>query len=1309
MRQSRSALALFLLLALFAPPARAGAPEPPRVCAAAPHKDPDSGAGTRPFRVRDGGPLTDHVQYRGAVPPRCLLDDHEAATAVRGALCEPEMLFAGAAVGDYDNDGWPDVLLTAEDAPPRLLRNDGAGGWVDVSGESGIAAAMHGVATTGAGWGDVDNDGDEDLYITSLASRRFHLLLNLGNGSFVEAALERGIAAASPHVHIGASVDFGDYDGDGFLDVYVTEWGADNSNPPIVAKGTRDGEELDERLNEVDRRLREENLVRAVGTGSAARARHGDGPRTRTSRELGIKTIRSAQRLFRNLGHAAPGYFEDVTVAAGVDQDGIGSERLIVHSGDGPYGFASKFLDLDGDGRLDLLVAGDYSTSQLFWNRGDGTFERGDQATMGLGEEQNAMGLAIADVNGDGLQDIFLSGIFDASERCNRDALREWCEFGWIGNRMYLNGGNRTFVDVTDEYGLANADWAWGAAFVDFDNDGDDDLYVVNGFSTPGTTFDDDFNVTPDRFFENPGDGSPWRERAADFGMDRHTLGRAVQPFDFDRDGDLDLLLAVHAGSPVLWENVVGSRNGWLRVSVRHIGVGSARMRVEHATPSLNAVVRVWPTAECKRPMTRVIGVGGAHYLGTGEPVAHFGLGSDAPETVHRVHIAWANMAGAQIELADVPTRQTLAVTAPPLEAHQSLPRESGLVNPSLAWTASGSYGQCPTVLSSLLKPLPQTRAVHLVFGYEARHEPLDESAVAYARSVLPTAEALRPEDRPLPPRAPLALTQNATAMAQLADPAAWYPLSGAGHHTSRPYAGSVGQQLRRIVPADYADERSAPAGSDRPGPRALSNALMAQVGDEDDASGLSELSVSFGQFLSHDLDFSSPLPAMQKRTTFPIAVPKGDPIFDPDGTGEETLRFRRSMFDSKSRPRQQFNKVTAWLDGSMIYGPDEATARSLRAGSSGKACRLQLSSGWQLPFNTNGLANDNPTNRPLHSLRIAGDSRSNAQPGLLMLHTVFAREHNRLCAELETGTLAAASEEVRFHAARRIVIAQLQHITYNEYLPSLFGETDPMRPDTGFDASADPAISNIFATAAFRFGHSQVGRQVRRRAADGSWLEPLRLRDVYFAPEHVASSMDDLLRGMASTPAQRIDLHMVDDLRNFLFHPPPVPRDDVPRRPRDGTAPGGGALDLAASNIQRGRDHGLPSYAAARAAFGLSVPSSWDEAPVPKALAAALGDHAGTPDATDLFVGMLAEDDGAATGAVRGPLLRAMLKEQFERIRAADRLWFERTLPEDVFAKEGKSLLAAIIGRNTGLTSGWSSRGAMFTMPADVHEHDEL
>lgn len=497
----------------------------------------------------------DHRQQVVREPGHCAI-----APAIGGERCELERMTGGAAVADYDGDGWPDVYLTRFDGPDALFRNVAGQRFENVAPTAGLAIDA---PTNGAAWGDLDNDGDPDLVVARVGARSL-LFENRGDGTFEEVGAARGLdlVAGFPGT---TSIALGDVDRDGYLDLYLTEWQA--RPVPCAQTGTR---------------------------------------------------------LFHNRGAAAPASFEDVTYSANaglIPPAGAGDLHLA-------YGFAPAFVDLDADGWLDLTVASDFGTSRLLWNRGDGTFTDGT-AFARVGTEDNGMGSTFGDVDGDGHLDWFVSSIADPEP------------FRGTGNRLFRNGGDRSFEDITDRAGVRDGAFGWGASFFDVDLDGDLDLALTNGMR-PTDAFEDDAT----RLWEN--DGGRFVDRAAAWGLQERGSGKALVTFDYDRDGDLDVLIVRNGEGPALFRNDLETGPQWLRVRA----VGHRSNRDGHGVTVI--------ADDGAHRQTRQIGVG-SHFLGHGETVAHFGLGQSGGTV--RVGVQWPGRETAWIE--GVRPGQTLVVDEP--------------------------------------------------------------------------------------------------------------------------------------------------------------------------------------------------------------------------------------------------------------------------------------------------------------------------------------------------------------------------------------------------------------------------------------------------------------------------------------------------------------------------------------------------------------------------------------------------------------------------------------------------------------------
>ena len=511
----------------------------------------------------------------------------------------------------------------------------------------------------------------------------------------------------------------------------------------------------------------------------------------------------------------------------------------------------------------------------------------------------------------------------------------------------------------------------------------------------------------------------------------------------------------------------------------------------------------------------------------------------------------------------------------------------------------------------------------------------------------------------------------------------------GTGNNQVQEDLGSVGEYFLRGSPSApdftataYMDGVAAPARSNSPNPREISNTLSVQTQNIPSSRGLSAMAWYWGQWIDHDITLTE----VGNTEYLPIGVPAGDPQFDPPpGSGSETIDFYRSVFDSTTgtdimNPRQQVNAITAWIDASNVYGSDAARALSLQELDSGgnPTGRLRLTStsvGVLLPYNTTGLPNASLPMQDQTTLFLSGDVRANEQAGLTAMHTLFLREHNRLADEISVTNPSLSGEEI-YQQARKIVGAELQQITYYEFLPALLG-SDAIDPYTGYDETVNPNISNVFATAAFRVGHTMLNPVLQRLNDLGEIIPEgnLALRDAYFNPTNIESiGIEPYLKGASEMYSQEIDTRVVEDVRSMLFG-----------------APGHGGLDLASLNIQRGRDHGLLDYNSLREIYGIGRISDFSEISSDPLIQAAFETLYGDVDTIDPWIGMLAEDP--LMGASVGELTSAIISNQFERLRDGDRFWFEwdpffTQLNPEMLAEVRNTSLSDIIRNNTTLTN---------------------
>ena len=473
--------------------------------------------------------------------------------------------------------------------------------------------------------------------------------------------------------------------------------------------------------------------------------------------------------------------------------------------------------------------------------------------------------------------------------------------------------------------------------------------------------------------------------------------------------------------------------------------------------------------------------------------------------------------------------------------------------------------------------------------------------------------------------------------------------IDGLGNNVANPSWGQADQMLLRKTPQAYDDGQSTPRGGtpSLPSGRSVSNAVVSQpMGIE--PIGASDMFWLWGQFLDHDMDLTT---SASPAESFDIVVPSGDPFFDPLETGSQIIPLSRSIYQNDNNGvRQQLNQISAYIDASMVYGSDQFRSNALRMDGTGK---LEVSPGDLLPFNTMGLDNAGGTGS---NLFLAGDIRANEQISLTVMHTLFVREHNRLADEikmrLDNGeqlitqafTDSGLSEDdFIFQSARAVVGAEIQQITYDEFLPILLGQ-NALSSYSGYDDTVNVQVANEFSTAAFRVGHTMLSSTLQRINEDGTFNNPLPLKNAFFNPSIIQNDegIDNILRGFAAGHAQRIDTFIVDDVRNFLFGPP-----------------GSGGFDLASLNIQRGRDHGIPSLNDVRLSLSLTPKTTFLEVTGSNSdLATALGSvYTGGVNDIDLWVGGLAEppvNDGLV-----GETFFVLIADQLQRLRDGDRFFY--------------------------------------------------
>jgi hypothetical protein len=477
---------------------------------------------------------------------------------------------SGVALLDYDNDGWLDIYLLngstfaalkGKEAPPRamLLHNNHDGTFTDVTDKAGVGNERWGF---GVAVGDFDNDGWPDIYVSNFGKNR--LYHNNHDGTFTDVAETAGVALGG----WSTGATWGDYDHDGYLDLFVPGYAKfDPDNPPISGKGGLPAGFCQ---------------FRGVEVMCGPRGLPGEG-----------------DHLFHNNGY---------------------------------YGFSSVFVDVDDDGWVDLAVANDSVPKYLYRNKHDGTFEDisylSGFALNDDGREQAAMGIAVGDYNRDGKVDFYITNFSDDY------------------NTLYRNEGDAAFADVSFRAGIATLTipfLGWGTGFLDYDNDGLLDIFVANGHVYPGVDLQDWGTTWAQRplLLRNL-DGSKFQEvpAATGSGLAVVVTARGAAFGDLFNDGHIDVVLNNIDSTPTLLRNVVKNSNHWITLKL----LGGPK------SPRDAIGAKVLVTAGGAQQRGDVFS--GGSYASSSDQRLHFGLG--AATKVDRVEIHWPSGAKEEITIPAV-------------------------------------------------------------------------------------------------------------------------------------------------------------------------------------------------------------------------------------------------------------------------------------------------------------------------------------------------------------------------------------------------------------------------------------------------------------------------------------------------------------------------------------------------------------------------------------------------------------------------------------------------------------------------------
>ena len=453
----------------------------------------------------------------------------------------------GVAVADYDLDGDLDIFIVAFDSFDkndrstwnRLLRNERGLAFSDVTISAGFtqqhrmsSAGINGIKL-GASWGDYDNDGYPDLFLSNFG--RDELWRNNGDGSFTNVTFESGVRGCNDCYSVNGL--WWDYDIDGDLDLYVSDW---------------------------------------------------------------LK----ANRLYQNNGD---GSFTDVTEESGL--------------GDTGNTWTSLPIDVNGDGFQDIYVINDFGNNHFYLNNEGGDFIE-STAEYGLEDNGEGMGGDICDYNNDGLFDIYLTNIF---------ALQP--------NPFFIKKTDGRFKEMAKELGIDSAGWAWGTKFFDADHDMDEDMYVVTGNELSGS---EDLNM----FFEF--ENGKFHDISSEIGVNNNLDARGLEVFDYDKDGDLDMLVSNWNGHLLLYKNqslvVDRDKKNWIQIALE--GTVSNRS-------AFGSMVRIKAGGTYQYRWHD-----GANFLGQSIIPLHAGLGSNA--SVEEIMVTWPNGVSEVVE--DIPANKTITL-----------------------------------------------------------------------------------------------------------------------------------------------------------------------------------------------------------------------------------------------------------------------------------------------------------------------------------------------------------------------------------------------------------------------------------------------------------------------------------------------------------------------------------------------------------------------------------------------------------------------------------------------------------------------
>ncbi|CAI6360862.1 unnamed protein product [Macrosiphum euphorbiae] len=502
--------------------------------------------------------------------------------------------------------------------------------------------------------------------------------------------------------------------------------------------------------------------------------------------------------------------------------------------------------------------------------------------------------------------------------------------------------------------------------------------------------------------------------------------------------------------------------------------------------------------------------------------------------------------------------------------------------------------------------------------------------------------------------------------------------IDGRCNNFVHPHWGAAKLPFKRLLPPDYGDGiksiRTSITGFPLPNPRSVSARVHKDIA-RPHRTDITFLFAAFGQLIDHDLTLTAetkdPITRQEIKccsgANNPYCIPINVPIDDQFFVGSHRQRcidMIRSLAgvstDCPLGPRVQTNALTSPIDANFIYGSNENLANKLRSFEGGKLTMVPVLAGNRLKpiLPPKKDQPDDGCIRPHPDLYcfLAGDNRVNEQLALGVLHTIFTREHNRIADELCTINPHWDDERL-YQESRRIVGAIVQHITYNEFLPKLLGKFTMKKyglelTAQGFGNSYDPdtdiTVPASFGAAAFRFGHSLLPDAMERWSSGHKFLGSRRFSEMFQQPYdlHKPGWLDQYLLGMVNQASQAMDDAVTSQVTNHLFQ---EPANDYGK-------------DLASINIQRAREHGIPSYSAWRQYCKLPAIKSWSSmlTDISNATVKAYYDLYTTPEDVDLWSAGVSER--SIEDSIVGPTFGCIIAKTFSDLKKGDRFWYENS-----------------------------------------------